>query len=419
MTGPVLRVASARGAASRRGFTMVELLLAISVFSILGTFVVYMMRQGLGIFATGTTESSLQDRTETMLPRIVRDFEGLAIPASFDPPPPPPTEEEKLQGHDRPPPPPEDVRLRACWITLRDVPEGPLKSLPAWYMAWTTDISEDRSDPWIRRAGERSGPDLKDLEPAELDKATLDTAFRPTGGLREICYVAVPEDERFPGLLTVYRGWRSPVGGPRSLLDPKNLDSREQIHERCSAVATGVLYLGATWRRVFARSWEPTSGPVRETEAYVGPIWDSTRGLDRQFPLFAGPESLGDPSDDVFPAWVRLETTLVAPTALGLGRGDTALVDDIARDATAITVEDALPLVGPGPDERWLKVDGEWMRYRPLRVDLALGKIPVERGQRGTPAMDHDAASQVYVGLSTSATVKLLFHDRFARGASR
>jgi hypothetical protein len=154
---------------------------------------------------------------------------------------------------------------------------------------------------------------------------------------------------------------------------------------------------------------------VGETDGYVGPLWDSTRALDKEFPLFRSPESLGDPSDDVFPAWARLEIALVAPSTFGFGRGETRLAEPLGADERFLRIEDVEPLLGPGPEERYLKVGGEWMRYLTSKVKPRTGQVPVERGRRGTKAVSHDVGADVYVGLSSSRDVRLLFRDRYAR----
>ncbi len=411
-----------RGSATtrfHRGFTILELMLAMAIFTMLGTLVVFMMRQGLGIFSAGTTDATLQDRTETVLPRIVQDLKLLALPSSFDPPPPMPSEEELLAGAVYVPPPPVDVRVRAGYIRLGDTAEGATKDYPCPYVAWVTDISGDRSDPLLRRAGEAWGPGQAPLTPNEVDRASPSTSYLASGGLREVCYIAVPDDPEIPALMTLYYGWRTPIGGEGTLLDPRNLDTLREIQSACRPIARGLLHFGTTWRRVFATDWNETTGRIGELDPYVGPTWDSTRALDKTFPLFRMPESLGDPSDDIFPAWARLELTLIAPTSLGLGRGETILRDDIGSDADAIFVEDATPLVGPGPDERWLKVDAEWMRYQPGRVDLSTGKIYVSRGGRSTVKAAHDAGAEVYAGLTSGEVVRLLFRDHFARREGR
>ena len=243
--------------------------------------------------------------------------------------------------------------------------------------------------------------------------------YQASGGLREVCYIAVPDDPDNPALLTLYYGWRTPIGGAGTLLDPKNLDTLEEIREACRPIARGLLHFGVTWRRVFAKNWEATTGRIGEYDAYVGPFWDSTRALDKKFPLYRQIESLGDPSDDIFPAWGRLELVLTAPGTLGLGRGEPMLRDGTNSEDDAIFVEDPKQLVGPGPEERWLKVDGEWMRYEPRRVNLMTGKVHVDRGQRGTVKGPHDGGAEVHLGLPSSAVVRLLFRDHFARQEKR
>ena len=95
------------------------------------------------------------------------------------------------------------------------------------------------------------------------------------------------------------------------------------------------------------------------------------------------------------------------------------LREDVGSDDDAIFVEDTVPLVGPGADERWLKVDAEWMLYRAARVDMSTGKVYVTRGGRGTAKAPHDGGAEVYVGLESGESVRLLFRDHFARKEGR
>ncbi len=403
-----------------RGFTMLELMMAMTIFSMLGMIVVMLMRQGMTIFVQGTRDSVLQDRMDTVLPQIQRRLEVLALPPSFAPPPPPPSEEERLAGAEWTSPPPVRDRLRSAIVVPRDVPEGPLKDRPCFYAAWVMDVSGDRSDAFLRRAGDRTGPDLRDYVPAERDRLDPDAAFKPSGGRMEICYVAIPEDPDFPALLTLYEGFRTPVGGEESLLDETNLDTIGEIQERCRPVARGILHFGIVWRRAFARDWKLTKGRVGEREPYVGSRWDSTRALDKAFALFKDVQSLGDPSDDIFPAWARLEITLIGPTTLGLGRGETSLAARVGDDDRSITVLHPMRLTGPGPDDRFLKVDGEWIGYRVSKVDAISGTIRgVERGLRNTRKASHSSAADVYVGLESRRDVRLLSRDYFAKGTKK
>jgi hypothetical protein len=398
------------------GYTLLELLLAMAIFTFLGAMTVFLMRQGMNVFSVGTRESGLQDRQSTLLPLIVRDLENLAIPHSIDAPPAPPNEEERLRGVEYRPPPSVEVRLRAGTVVLR---EGPLKDLPCPYAAWVVSVAAARGDPALRQAGDVAASPAtpqRPYVPAEVDKGEAGAGFRATGGLMEVAYVAVPEDPAFPAVLTLYRGFRSPVGGAESLLLPENLDTLLEIRRACRPIARGVLHFGLLWRRVFATDWNETAGTVGETDPYVGRVWDSTRALERGFPLFLGPASLGDPSDDVFPRWARVEIALLAPTAVGYGLGETELQVPLAEDARELRLADLSVLGGAGPKERHLKVGSEWMGYGIDRIDFLQGVVRVERGVRGTRRRAHEAGSQVYVGLGESRDVRLpVYLDRFAR----
>lgn len=52
-----------RRSSAARGYTMMELLMAMSIFSLLGLLVVVLMRQGMTVFTSGTRGGLLQDRS--------------------------------------------------------------------------------------------------------------------------------------------------------------------------------------------------------------------------------------------------------------------------------------------------------------------------------------------------------------------
>lgn len=403
-----------RPASSPRGYTLLELLLAMAIFVFLGSMIVFLMRQAMNIFTSASTGSGLIDRVETVLPEIARDLEKLALPADTRPPYQPPESEEMSTGpgrSDRPKPPPVRVRLRSGHVVLRDVPEGPLKDVPCFYAAWVVDITGSRLDPVLLSAGERAGPGLKPIDPNSPEGGD----YLPTGGRMEVCYVAIPTDPAEPSVLTLYRGWRTPVGGEKSLLDPANLDSVAEIQAACRPVETGVLHFGITWRRVNATNWAPTSGPsATGSDPYVGPVWDSTRALDAKWPLYRGPDGLVDPSDDIFPQWALIEMSLVRQRGTGTAAADAELAADLGQDDRNVLLGYAgnLPT---GDGEHFLKVGSEWLAYRSSGVDLATGKVYVDRGVRGTTKAGHEAGDQVFSGLEARKIVRLLFLDGYVR----
>lgn len=402
------------------GFTMIELIVAMAIFTLLGSMVVFLMRQGLNIFDQGTREAALYDRLDNVLPIVEQDLKTIQIVVDTDPPPLPDARNDGIVEREPTtlPPPPTVIRLRSWHTPMKTgISESDGRygyMIPAF--AFVADMSEG-ADPLFGRLPTGGGPDAKVVTPETVEAATASTLFQPTGGQVEICYVAVPEDPSFPSILTLYRGYRAPIGHPTaSLLLPENLDTLEEIQKHCRPVATGLLHFGVTWRRIFATSWEPETlraGVNGEQTRYVGPHWDSTRGLDPKWALFAGKQSLYDPSDDVFPAFVRLEIALASPTSFGFGRGDGQLMGAIGKDAREIPIDNPDDLIKPqagGPP--YVKVGIEWMRV--ITVDYQKKTARVERGVRGTQAVDHSAGEWTYIGLPAASEVKLpVYRDRF------
>jgi prepilin-type N-terminal cleavage/methylation domain-containing protein len=409
---------------SRRGFTLLEVLLAMTIFSMLGLVVVFLMRQGMSVFATGTADSQVLDRMDTVLPKVRRDLVRLYTGDRFDPPAPPP-DAERLQETRKevPPPPPVDVRLRSGTITLRDAPPG-LRDVRCTYFAFVTATTEEWRDALLRR-DVTPGATPKEYVPSEVNQAGgTDAAFLPPGGLMEVCWLAVPEDPAQPGVLTLRRGYRAPIGGADSLLDPANVDSLPEIEKRCPVVERGVLHFSVLWRNAFATSWDTGVGSgAADTDPLVDSTWDSTRGLDKTFRLFRGPESLADPSDDRFPSAVRVEIVLASASQRGYAP-ETRLSDVVDDTSGKIVVLDTGPLFAlrgaiEGED-RFLKVDAEWMRYRVTSDNPSpqTGGVELKRGQRLTKAVPHEPMAPVYVGTTYRQELRLrMMRDAYARKA--
>lgn len=403
-----------------RGFTMIELIVAMAIFTMLGSMVIFLMRRGIDIFEQGTAESAAYDRMDTVLPLVEQDLRAIRIVIDTDPPPLRRDPTGIRNPVKRMPPPPVLIRLRSAFIPLKkDLPEGDARR--GYLMPWfcmIADMSEGL-DPILGNLPAGFGEDVKDVTPETVALADDKTRFLPSGGLFEVCYIAVPENPNFPSILTLYRGFRAPIGHPEhSLLLPGNLDTIAKIKKACRPVATGLTHFGITWRRVFASSWEPDTlrqGPGGSLTKYVGPVWDSTRGVDKGWAMFVGKESLADPSDDVFPAFVRLEVVLANPTRFGFGRGDTRLRTAVGKTASEIQLANVDKLLAPGLGrDRYLKIGTEWMRYRTVGVDYEKRTVRVERGMRGSKAVGHVGDEWVYLGLSSSSELKLpVYKDRF------
>lgn len=406
---------------TQEGFTLLEILIAMSLFVMLGGMVVVFLRQSLDIFYTGTRESAQLDRQDIILPQVRADLSSLALPASFQAPSPPPPEDLlRRKGMDAPPAArPELVRLRAGYVKLTKTGVAAFKDYPCYYIAFVVADANEGADRLRRRAGEvpAKGGQLKPLTPGTV--GDRDARYLATGGLMEVVWIAVPSSAMtaddpsapvYPAMLTLYRGFRTPIGDPeRSLLNPANLDTPAKIAAACRPVARGLIHFGATWRRAFATGWDTELGVgLGEQAPYVGPLWDSSRAFEKAWPLFKGPESLVDPSDDLFPPFVRLEATLAEVTQSGPGRGEFTLRAACTADDTILKVGDVDILMQPNRGkERWLKVDSEWMSYTLRDVNYQKREVRVRRGMRGTKKDTHEAGAWCYVGTPAMLQMRL------------
>ena len=402
--------------ASCRGFTMLELLIAMSIFTVLGTMAIYFMRNSLDIFNQGTSELAKLDRADIVLPKIVDDMAGLYIGDDWDPPTPPPEEGALEHGAvDKPPPPPTNpIRLRAGFIKMTD---GVFKDYPCPYFAFVQATSSEWRDASLRRSGETVNEKALDYTPTTRERSDATTEFKPVGGLIEVCYIAIPQGDLQTSLLTLYRGFRAPVGSKTgSLLDPRNLDTTDKVKAACRPIARDLVHFGALWRRNFATSWDRFQSVTGgETDPYVGEVWDSTRGLDEKWQFFRGKESASDNSDDMFPAFVRLEVTLQGTGIFGQGRGETRTLETLETSGRELRVHDIDLLIRPGPDQiRYLKIGAEWMRYHVDDVNYKEKKVRVHRAQRGTSKRLHKAGSWIFLGNAFTRDVRLpVWRDAF------
>jgi len=430
MTRPACRGARV---AARRGFTLLEMLIAMALFAVLGIAVVALLGQGLALFSEGTADTTMQDRLQAVLPLLRSDFAAIQPVQTPEVPPPP-----AIESLDSPPTPAADapvskppaIRLRAGWQKLADLPtEWPA----CYFVAFVRTNARESEDPILRQAGtagSASGIPLRSYEPATVDSGTTGNLLA-TGGLMEVVWIAVPEDpdpsrRQGPsgadaswhrGILTLYRLFRAPVGGDKSLLDPANFDTLAKIRAAGRPIQEGVLDFSAVFRNLFATSFTDGlgTGKVDDGAPYAGPLWDSTRALDKNFPLYRSADSLEDVRDDVFPAAVHLEVTLAVEGRFGFGTGETLLSKLLGPEEKRLYVDSVDPLYKPGPSERMFKVDAEWMATTLEGIDVGEKRVTVLRARRGTPAAEHQPGDPVYVGSTVTTDVPMVYKDRYAR----
>ena len=407
-----------------RGFTILELLVAMSMFAILGIAVVSLLGQGLNLFTSGTADTTMQDRIQAILPVIREDFAAIQpaeAPEVLPPPLPEGTEAPTLVVDPAAADPGPRNRLIAGTFKLKNL--GSERASECYFVGFVRSNAREGEDPFLRNAGSTpagTGVDLRAYDPAAVESGATGNLLA-TGGLQEIVYVAIPEDPDMPGMLTLFRLFRAPAGGPKSLLQmvgttPVNFDSIEKIRTAGRPVLDGVLHFGATFRNVFATSWsDGGANKFVDGSPYVGAVWDSTRANNPIFQTSLAGKSLAEVKDDVFPAMVRIDLTLAVEGPYGFNRGEALVALPVSLDERRVTLTDVEPLFRPGPAERYIKVDAEWMLVTAEATDFAEKRITVGRGKRLTKAVEHRVDEPVYFGYPVSTDVTLLFKDRYAR----
>lgn len=409
--------------APARGFTILELLVSLSMFAILGIAIVSLLGQGLSLFSSGTADTTMQDRIQASFPAIRDELLQMQPPEPPEVIPPPLPDDAEV--------PPVDpraaaegpaARLIAGSFTVRDT--GVEKGYDASYVGFVRTNGREAEDPLLRSSGTvgaATGVPLRHYDPAAAESGVTGNLLA-TGGLLEVVYVAIPDDPDLPGMLTLYRLFRAPAGGSGSLLNlvggvPVAFDSVSKIRAAGRPVLEGVLHFGVTFRNLFATSWTDGAGAgkVFDGGAYVGTVWDSTRALHAKFPLHRGIDSLADVRDDVFPAMARLELVLAVEGPYGFNRGETLTTGAASADEKRIPIGDVEPLFRPGPPERYVKIGTEWMLVSVEATDLVERRITVVRGRRGTKAVEHKADEPVWFGRYVQTDVALTWKDRHVR----
>jgi len=396
-----------------RGFTLLEILVAMSLFTLIGFAVVMLMTSGVDMWIQGTRGAQNEDRKEMSLPRLEDDLRQVRVGTSRDRIP----VDLKSEGGDQ-------MELPALVPENRFISGYVLykfgeREVPCRYLAFVRDL---RGLGEIERFALRAGrnPKADAYIDGKADEKEFDeNRHLPTGGQIEVLWIWLPDPDE-PGMGAVYRAYRTPIGGPDTLLDPKNFEDYGKLVRDISPspVFQEVLLFDVYFWTQFTTTWEYTPGEPRvttrpETAAAVkaglppcGPsrTWDSTRGIliagPSEFKLHRGKNSLNFAGDDIWPRAVRVEFALREMT--------TQLKQDFGVDSADFTVYDPAFATGRGVlEDVLMKVGSEWVRIAgrnpqdPDTFDVA------GRAQRGTVAVNHPSETNVYFGQVFDRTVQI------------
>ncbi|HEX5138023.1 MAG TPA: prepilin-type N-terminal cleavage/methylation domain-containing protein, partial [Planctomycetota bacterium] len=396
MTAPGAPSRSRRG-----GFTLLEILIAMSLFTVIGLGVVLLMRTGVEMYVQGTEGSQQEDRLEQSLPRLEDDLRHVLVPPQidripFDPKNPDPQEE--------PEPLPPANRFLSGYLTYKFGD----KDIACRYLAFVRDTTGmGEVEIYADRAGQSAHADAY-IDGWEDEREFRENRHLPTGGAAEVLYIWLPDEDR-AGVGAVYRAYRSPIGGEGTLLDPKNYDTREKVVRlvRGQPVFQDVILFDLYFWTQWTTHWEwsarepvVTRPPADPSEIKSGSVpcgpsltWDSTRGVlpVEQFRLAKGQKSLTFSADDIWPHGVRVAYALAetsSPLAKGYSASDTSFTVFAGDFATGRgEIRNVLMKVGT----EWVEVAGRDPSHRDtFRV--------TGRGIRGTSAVAHAEGEPVYFG---------------------
>ena len=241
----------------------------------------------------------------------------------------------------------------------------------------------------------------------------------PTGGQIEVLWIWLPDTDT-PGLGTVYRAYRTPIGGEGTLLDPKNFAEYGQLMREIKpqAVFQEVLLFDVYMWTQYTTTWQFRGGDPRittrpETAADssagrrpCGPsrVWDSTRGWfvggRNEFRLHRTKDSINFAGDDIWPRMVRVE--------FSLREMETQLKSDFTTGMPTFSVHDTRFATGTGELVNvMMKIGNEWVRVRSRDYTDPDTFLIDQRGLRNTAAVNHPAESPVYFGRVYDVTVEI------------
>ncbi len=322
------------GRIRERGFTVLELLVAIALLGSLGVFLAQLVRNSFALYRQGERRGEIYLEAVPILEDLERDILDLHGGASgrFL------VDTDTLGG--------QSARGDGFFMRIvRGIPDG------------------EQGHGVLRRAGTsiNAGEAFVGADPGAERRSSI----APPSGLLEVAWVLLPDDQDQgdrEGLLTLYRGVRAPALGQGGFFDPSLEGSRDANWVRQNLVPVASNILGI-WVLSFAQTsedWLEDAAIDGSTAAGTSLLrFDSTRGIlgKERFALAVGPGSLNDARDDIFPRSIRVVLQLARGS-----RPETRLRRSASPDDNLLRViaSDEIPEPTEGVP-LYAKVGHEWV----------------------------------------------------------
>jgi prepilin-type N-terminal cleavage/methylation domain-containing protein len=385
-------IRSRRRMEKRTGFTLIEMVTAAAIFSMLGVMLFTMIRSGMTLWKEGEVFRNDIERGVLALETISQELR-LAF-----------TENDPLSGE-------AQVRFLCDFIDF-DRDGDRIKETRIQRLRFVRINVEERESERLRRSGDEIMGQHYFTLFEEDPEIIAEEGTLPTGGLAEAAFMAFAppfsEGAARDGFLKLYRGYRTPIGGEDSFFASGNLLRIRDIETQLRPMMEGLLHLEFRFWSQSTRTFdEAAQDPMRMEGG--GYTWDSTRALLPGDPGFApntfayglNEASLQDTTDDIFPSRVLVTVVVEEPHERELLP---RLVSPVREEALRIPVDVTRSFVGRNEAERFVKIEGEWIAYS--RVED--GELVVSRrGARNTLPAAHDAGRPVHQGRSLSTVVEI------------
>ncbi|MCE9582930.1 MAG: hypothetical protein K8T20_10580 [Planctomycetes bacterium] len=319
-------------------FTLMELLVSISIFILLGLMLIGLLRSGVRLWDRGEARRDAYERASILFDTLRGDLSCAAIHREADP---------------------KGINLN--FTCVPDKHERPL--------LFFTRVG------LVPAQGSLAAPG------GYKDKDVQFFAAADTMRKYEVIY-CFDADPKAPKL---YRGQFAFDKDFGSKMPLDVIERADWITQNMSLLSDGVIYLGLHFWSQKTAAWNPQQG-----ENGPETRWDSTRWRDKEFPLKRQGMTVNDPLDDILPHRVEVTLTLERPTSPGAAVSK--LKTDADRGAPTIFA-DLLSAFPEGPG--LCRIDDEWISYE---TRSGSGLSGVKRGLRGTTAAAHAAGATIRYG---------------------
>lgn len=418
----------------RRGLTLLELLIAMTIFSVLGIFLFTLVARSLEIYRSAEGEGELIDDLDTGLSPLIDDFtcvsigdpsgagQKLEFRCTHDRRYIPSSEPGANEGKDRPIAYSVGDSRSLVLRFVRTFPGSELESTIGRFAGTSNDAKsyidgvDDLEESGAVKSTRRGAP-ARSAEKGGSQQPPTPGLLAP-GGLTEVMYFVESGPFDPKGLSTLYRCARSPVGGSGSFFDPGMLDQMtpEWIAARAVPIVSRVAYFAVLFWSQSSESWmtaEALDGRgvgVRDGSWRGGEyFWDSTRGRLSEFSLTRGAGSLSNYRDDIFPSRALIVLTL----ASGGGTTDGGLVvGRIPQDAKTIGITNPKAVKAAAENGGYVKIDDEWVRVKSVDGN----SMTVDRGVRQTTPSVHEPGTPYVAGRTFTKVVEIPANRVYFRG---